>query len=617
MALLPEFDKTLVKRKRSHTAKSVLQRRAKKKHEKIKKGQEWKLKPRGCESCPLNEVHGINKIKRLDKIKGKKLFVWGMSPFVNENEKCKELVGPSGNLLWEELSLVRIDREDCDIQNVVRCMTASEDEEDGRPIPREPTPQETYCCSKYTDKALEKSRAKVHLVLGAFAAKTLLGKEHKKNANIFWSERLQAHVACVYHPSFFLRRGFQRAKLLAFRSALKAVKELISGKSGQFSFIKKQNFIGVTDHHQAKDLVDELIEKSKHKNERVAIDLENNSEYIIQSGFCINPKEAFTIYTGHPELKASSREKEKLQYQVSRVVEDPLVKKVLHNGISDAKTYKRFWGIDLLGYDYDSMYAEYLRWSNRHSYALAEIAQVRFPEYAGYKEILHPYLKNQEKVDYAAAPMKVLTPYNCTDAQLCKKIEKSTRDGISLSLLKVYVYASYIINEMMDRGPILDRKQLKLCRQVIPQQVKKLERKLQHMADDDTFNPGSHPQVKYIIYDKLKLKPVVFDRKTEKPIYKTDKEVISIMTQQGHEFPTLMGLWRPLSKMETYFDNYERSADKFEETLRTVWWLCGTETGRLRSSGGDDSAKINMQNLHGDPLLQNLLVSDSRWRDVL
>jgi hypothetical protein len=41
----------------------------------------------------------------------------------------------------------------------------------------------------------------------------------------------------------------------------------------------------------------------------------------------------------------------------------------------------------------------------------------------------------------------------------------------------------------------------------------------------------------------------------------------------------------------------------------------GTATGRLSSSGGDEGG-MNLQNLHNDPRLQNMYVSDKRWRQV-
>lgn len=610
MSILPKFDKVVKERK------SILQEIRDSKKAITKEKERYKENPRGCEFCPLN-CKEFTKVIRIDKIKGRKIFIWAMSPFVRENEKGKELVGPSGELLWSNLAAIGIEREDCDIQNVVRCMTANEDNE-GRLSPREPTKEEVYYCSKWTERALRKSKAIVHIVLGAFAAKTLLGREFKKGQTIFWSETLESHVICVYHPSYFLRPGYPRSKLLAFKTALKAAKELVSGKTGRFSFIKSQDYAAITDPDKARDWFNKIKEHCISSGRRVAIDIEDNKTSIIQLGACYEPGYARTVYMNHPELKISSRTREQITQEVKSFIEDPRIKKICHYGTHEDSVFSEIAGMNLRGFDYDTYYAEYLRWSNRHSYALAEIAQVRYPEFAGYKEILHPYIKSQEEgsVDYARIPMKILTPYNCADCHLTKLIERDTRKDISLALLKVYIAASFIIyKEMSSSGPLLDTIHLELVRSIVPKQVKKLKERLQLLAHDPDFNPGSPAQVSYVIYKRMKLKPTQFDKKTGEPLYDTSKETLRLMGIRGDEFPEDINLYRILSKMKGYLDSYEDSANKYNGELRTQWWLAGTETGRLRSTGGEFG--INLQNTHGDPLMQNLMISDKRWREVL
>lgn len=81
----------------------------------------------GCEFCPLNKVPGIHKIK--GEVHGREVFIWGMAPGPQENIAGQEFVGPSGELLWQELGLVGITRLMCDIQNTVRCFPANRDED--------------------------------------------------------------------------------------------------------------------------------------------------------------------------------------------------------------------------------------------------------------------------------------------------------------------------------------------------------------------------------------------------------------------------------------------------------------------------------------------------------
>ena len=182
----------------------------------------------GCEYCPLNEVPEIRKIK--GTVEGKDIFVWAQSPGLDENREKRELVGRSGQFLWGELKRVGITRERCDIQNVVRCVPADRVESVWPPPKlkmRDPTKEEIRCCSLYTIQAIEKQKAKLHLVFGEIAQKALLGTEYKKDKKVFWSEKLNGNVVCLAHPSYFIRKGYggdksrkPNAQLLEFRERL-------------------------------------------------------------------------------------------------------------------------------------------------------------------------------------------------------------------------------------------------------------------------------------------------------------------------------------------------------------------------------------------------------------
>jgi uracil-DNA glycosylase family 4 len=180
-------------------------------------------RPKGCEYCPLNEVLGIRKIK--GTVEGKDIFVWAQSPGLEENRENRELVerGRSGQFLWGELKRVGITRERCDIQNVVRCVPADRVESVSRPLKmRDPTKEERRCCSFYTIQAIDKQKAKLHLVFGEIAQKELLGTEYKKDKKVFWSEKLNGNVVCLKHPGYFIRGcgGDKSRKLGEFRELL-------------------------------------------------------------------------------------------------------------------------------------------------------------------------------------------------------------------------------------------------------------------------------------------------------------------------------------------------------------------------------------------------------------
>jgi uracil-DNA glycosylase len=94
---------------------------------------------------------------------------------------------------------------------------------------RDPTKEEIRCCSLHTIRAMEKQKAKLHLVFGEIGQKELLGTEYKKDKKVFWSEKLNGNVVCLKHPSYFIRKGYggdksrkPNAQLLEFRERLDA-----------------------------------------------------------------------------------------------------------------------------------------------------------------------------------------------------------------------------------------------------------------------------------------------------------------------------------------------------------------------------------------------------------
>ena len=236
-------------------------------------------------------------------------------------------------------------------------------------------------------------------------------------------------------------------------------------------------------------------------------------------------------------------------------------------------------------------------------------ALVFFQEFADYKQMPMEWSGN-----FANAPLKVLVPYNCADADLTKRLEVKTAPYISIPLLQVYIRVAFTLEDMETRGPYLDKEALAEAKAIVPKEIQKLHGRLQMLAWEG-FNPNTPQQIAKLLFDKLKLPQL--ERRS------TGKEILETLAQKTKsKVPRLVIAYRKLTKIEsTYLKGYERSADAHNGQLHTIWWLTGAVTGRLRSGKGDQAeAKegvINLQNLHGAPLLQNLLVSDPNWRLAL
>ncbi len=612
----------------------------------VKKIGEAKPKPgnkkRGCEFCPQNEVKGINKVKNLQNVKGRRIMVWAQNPGETENRDRKNLVGPAGKFLWEHGKAIGLVREDCDLQNVVRCWTVERNELD-QMEPREPNKQELHCCSIYTEEALalNQGKARVHLVLGNLAAKTLLKGEYRKDQKTFFSKKLNSWVICTYHPIYFLR-GAPKSKLKEFKEALAAVVAKSEQGAGQFAYIDKQDYKSVA----AKDLEEEIGQHVRASRGRVIVDIEDDDEEIVMKprslgistsslpkikkriivyiGFSWGKGHSRGIFLQHPQVKQSEASRQRKIKFIKEILEDEKIRKGMQHGSHDVWLLYKALGIKVRGYDHDTEYSEYLRFSGRRAFGLGAIADIRFRDFAGYKSILDQYRDPiTEQASFLKVPPSIIVKYNGADCDLTKRIERDNDGKVNQALLKVYIRVGGVLARMEERGPWFDKEydEQKL-QNWIPVQLATLLKKLKKIAGDEKFNPNAPLQVAAVLYDKLKLRKHLDDSWWEENKRSTAAETLQ-MLDPYHEFPGLMMEFRKLHKIKsTYMEAFRLSAQLHDGRVRTKWWLTGAITGRLKS-GAEKNQKnkkkqgiVNFQNIHGDSAVECMLVSDLAWRNV-
>lgn len=107
------------------------------------------------------------------------------------------------------------------------------------------------------------------------------------------------------------------------------------------------------------------------------------------------------------------------------------------------------------------------------------------------------------------------------------------------------------------------------------------------------FNPGSHEQVKHLLWGIMKLTPPRWAKKTLAGQVRTNAPVLEYLAQQGHEICTkLLALSGILVLQNTFVKTLLRLAqeDKFGR-VRTSYATVGAVTGRVSSSGP------NLQNI--------------------
>lgn len=584
----------------------------------------------GCTACPLNEVRGVNKVQGLTRIKSRRAFIWSQSPNSTENQKGLELVGPAGRLVWDTFKLFDLTRDDFDVQNVIRCQPLDSNGEEHLP-----TKREIECCSVFNDKALELNRGKadVHLIFGDIAGQQLLGDSLRKDKPVFWYDPWDAYIVYAQHPSYILRKGGADAgfEYHSWKSKLAAVKYILDSP-GRYGVLKSQEHISVRSLKEF-DLMEREI-RSEAKLRRVSFDIEDDvidgKRIILMAGFGIGHYQtkgddlswtgkSWSVVLEHPESGYSPKLLKDMKNRVSNLVEDASIKKTLQNGAYDVRSVKETLGSRLRGFDYDTRYGTYLRFSFMRSFSLENLTYLFFPEYGDYKSIVAPYYPH-----LSTAPLDILVDYNGGDCDITQRLEQKFSHEVRQPLVKVYVHAGNTLDAMEKRGPCLDWTEWNKAQKIVPKLIQKLNQQLQQIAGDPNFECSSPDQVAWLLYDKLELSlptqtkngETSTSRSTAAPILdqlqaETEESLVILVID-------LVRSHRTLSKIKsTYLENYAESAKLHGGELRTRWFLTGAVTGRLRSGGEGTRGFINFQNLSGEKLIQSMLVSDPNWRKAM
>ena len=633
---------------------------------------------RGCEHCPMNEIHGIQKIK--GRIRGKGILLFAQSPGPQENKEGIELIGPAGEWFWAEAERAGLFREDLDVQNAMRCLPADwvTGSYNSYLKMRNPSKQELHCCSIYTERALEKSQARQIIILGAIAAKEVLKTRSLPNQKCFWSDKLQARVYLLDHPAFFVRGYGQGARLDAFRKTLARVvvdRDTGAGEEieDQFAELRKQDYRLVVTAEQAES-AKKIIRKYAARGRRISFDIEwdefEDGHHIFTCGFSPKPGLSFVFVWRHQDVAVRSGAA--VLAAAKELLEDGTIRKAAHNGCSDCNALREYEGIEVAGYDFDTLLSEFLHMSDKFSYGLSAVAERRYPKFSGYGLIIVPEMmaaakkqwikehpddkkipkiydspvaaqetwlygggEGKKALHFRHISLETMRLYNGADCDLAKRIEVANKKHVPDALMGLYVDLSFLLVEMEKQGPFYDFEQHQKLIYLYPKITAELRRKCRRMVrrhrgawedlDLDAatqeiyryrqqhFNPGSPEQVMWALYQHFGMEFPSMGKRV-KP--NSQKGTMMLLALQ-HKFPQAVLDYRAAKKVVGTLEGYERSAKAYEGRLRTKWWSVGARTGRL-SSGGEkkkkDSTIVNLQNVKKDEQIKDLLVADVRWK---
>ena len=217
------------------------------------------------------------------------------------------------------------------------------------------------------------------------------------------------------------------------------------------------------------------------------------------------------------------------------------------------------------------------------------------------------YLKNPLLKNYSAENLlkEYLKTFNLFPLKkyvhhsfgLAEKLEKEVKGlGIEKLYREVELPLSKVLYEMEVRGVLFDRKYLEELGEEVSNKMEELQEKIYEEAGE-RFNLNSPKQLSWVLFEKLKLKPI----KKTKSGYSTDVETLVHLALGGSKIAEYLLEYRKLSKLYgTYIKGILKRIEA-DGRVRTRFIQTATATGRLSSA---------------EPNLQNLPASDEFSRQI-
>jgi DNA polymerase len=166
---------------------------------------------RGCKGCPLyasatQTVFG-------EGLKRSEFMLVGEQPGDKEDLEGRPFVGPAGRLLDRALVEAGIDRRAAYVTNVVKHFKY--ERRGKRRIHKKPNADEIMACRPWLDAEMAAIRPYVLILLGATAAKSLLGSSIKitQSRGSLIESDLAPNVTATVHPSSILRARDEKARV--------------------------------------------------------------------------------------------------------------------------------------------------------------------------------------------------------------------------------------------------------------------------------------------------------------------------------------------------------------------------------------------------------------------
>src|SRR2546421_514697 len=280
---------------------------------------------------------------------------------------------------------------------------------------------------------------------------------------------------------------------------------------------------------------------------------------------------------------------------------DPAVQRAGH-GIKVAWVAPGRAGTGLDGVRYDSMMASFVLDPGRRSHALDDLAREHLSVEVPVTSQLVAKVRGGTARPFATVPPVEAARVSAAQTEMVLRLEAAFREDLEAHQLnrllhEIEIPLIPVLVDMETTGVLIDRVRLGEMSRGFHKELQGLELDIYRAAGGE-FNIGSTPQLRTVLFDRLKL-PV---QKRTKTGPSTDVEVLEQLATMGHEVPRLLIEYRELSKLNsTYVDALPGYIDSETGRVHTSFNQTGAATGRLSSS---------------DPNLQNIPVRTRRGGEI-
>jgi DNA polymerase-1 len=281
------------------------------------------------------------------------------------------------------------------------------------------------------------------------------------------------------------------------------------------------------------------------------------------------------------------------------LLEDPAIRKTAQNAKYDVLVLRRA-GVTLRGLEFDTMLASYVLDPGRRSHGL-DVLALEFLDHTmtSYEELCG---KGRSQLPFDVVPVEAARDYSAEDADMTLQLRaifepQLEAQGVTELFRDIEVPLVDVLVEMEWSGITIDVAWFRSLKERFQRERERVEREIYAEAGEE-FNINSNPQLRTILFDKLKL-PV---RKRTATGPSTDASVLQELADEGHALPELLMEYRELFKLEgTYLDALPTYVHPDDGRLHTSFSQTVASTGRLSSS---------------DPNLQNIPVRRELGRDI-